>query len=72
MFNCQVCASSRIITVSGKCSDLFSAGHQGKEYDGYVPSNLEIGGGDYMEFDYCLDCGRIQGQFPVATPEWGG
>jgi hypothetical protein len=36
-------------------------------HDGYVPSKMGIGGGDYMEFSYCLDCGQIQGKFPVKV-----
>jgi hypothetical protein len=31
---------------------------------GYVPDDMGIGGGDYVEFDYCLQCGQIQGRFP--------
>jgi hypothetical protein len=38
----------------------------GNSRDGYVPSGLNIGGGDYLEFDMCLDCGQHQGVFPVA------
>jgi hypothetical protein len=34
-------------------------------HDGYVPDDLGIGGGDYVEFDYCLDCGQLQGKFPL-------
>jgi hypothetical protein len=33
----------------------------------YVPSDLGIGGGDDVQFDYCLDCGQIQGKFPLPT-----
>jgi hypothetical protein len=36
-----------------------------------VPDNLGIGGSDYMEFSYCLECGQIQDTFPVDDPEWG-
>lgn len=56
------CGSQRIVRVGGKVSDMFWA-HQrdiGIEYDGYVPRGLGIGGGDYIEFKYCLDCGQIQ------------
>jgi hypothetical protein len=35
------------------------------EHDGYVPSDMEIGGGDDMQFHMCLDCGQIQGEFPL-------
>jgi hypothetical protein len=30
---------------------------------------MGIGGGDYVAFSYCLDCGQIQGDFPL--PETG-
>jgi hypothetical protein len=64
---CQNCQSERIIGVGAKCSDLFQAidRRTGREKLGYVPKNLEIGGGDYIDFEYCMDCGRIQGQFPI-------
>ena len=39
----------------------------GKENDGYVPVGVGIGGGDYVDFTYCLECGKIQSnQFPVS------
>jgi hypothetical protein len=62
------CGSNRIICVGGKCSDLFSASFGNAVYDGYVLDGIGIGGGDYMEFDYCLECGQIQGEFPVTNP----
>lgn len=37
----------------------------GKHAHGYVPRDLGIGGGDAIHFIYCLDCGQIQGKFPV-------
>jgi hypothetical protein len=27
------------------------------EVDGYVPRGLGIGGGDYLEFAFCTECG---------------
>jgi len=63
---CQSCKADRVISVSAKCSDLFwMRWPKGKEQDGYVPRFLGIGGGDYVEFSYCLDCGQIQGKWPV-------
>ena len=68
MKRCAGCHSKRIFTLSGKCSDRFSAnyqnGEENHEYQGYVP-RIGIGGGDYIEFDLCLDCGRVQDYFPV-------
>jgi hypothetical protein len=31
----------------------------------YVPRYLGLGGGDYVKFEFCLECGRIQGDFPM-------
>ncbi len=35
--------------------------------DGYVPNDLGIGGGDYVEFRLCLNCGQMQGNYPMAV-----
>jgi hypothetical protein len=37
----------------------------GLREQGYVPRDLGIGGGDDVHFAYCLDCGQIQGKFPL-------
>ena len=66
--SCKQCNSERVASVMGKCSDLFNAQLDEKEYEGYVPHDMGIGGGDEVQFDYCLDCGQIQGNFPV-NPE---
>jgi len=60
------CGSERILSVSCKVSDMCSAQLDGRYHDGYVPSGLNIGGGDYLEFKMCLDCGQHVGTFPVA------
>lgn len=68
---CKTCKSDRLMTVSGKTSDLCWLRDEktGQEHDGYVPSNCGIcepsDGGDYIAFTYCLACGQIQGRFPV-------
>ena len=67
---CTYCGSEKVVSVSAKCSDLFSVSFDGTEYDGYPLCGLGIGGGtDYVEFDFCLICGRIQGDFPKEIPE---
>ena len=65
MARCDKCGSDRVISVLGKTNDCFSAESTAKGYDGYVPSDIGIGGGDEMEFSYCLQCGKIQGEFPL-------
>jgi hypothetical protein len=39
------------------------------EHDGYVPDGLGIGGGDYIELHWCMDCGQVQGEFPLPCSE---
>jgi len=63
--SCKRCNSEREATVDAKCSDLCNLNLGNREIDGYVPSDMGIGGGDYIEFSYCLDCGQIQGEFPL-------
>ena len=67
--SCKTCGSERVVSVSGKCSDMFGLAGDGVDMDGYVPDGIGIGGGDYMSFCYCLECGQIQDDFPVKTPE---
>lgn len=68
---CQKCQSERVATVSGKTSDMFCGDIAGaRDVDGYVPSDWGIGGSDYIEFSYCLDCGQMQGEFPLAPTEY--
>jgi hypothetical protein len=69
---CSTCGIERIARISGKTSDMFSMDCVPEgldDYNGYVPNNMNIGGGDYIEFDYCLNCGQIQGNFPVDLSE---
>lgn len=67
--NCHNCNSSRIVYVQAKASDLFSVSLDEKCKDGYLPYDLGIGGGDYLEMKYCLNCGQIQGNFPLKRTE---
>lgn len=64
--SCQKCSSMRIASVGGKCSDCSWFVAAGKEHNGYVPGGVGIGSGDYIELTYCLDCGQIQGDFPIS------
>ena len=64
MMTCK-CGCTHIIYVGGKTSDLAYAtykidGSIVNEHDGYVPFGLGIGGGDYIDFSFCVSCGQIQ------------
>jgi hypothetical protein len=53
----------KILTISAKCSDLFSALWNGKEYFGYVPDWLPNKNtkhyGDYVELKIDIETGQI-------------
>lgn len=69
---CRHCSSNRVATVSAKCSDMCNVLYPGKKdyTDGYVPKDIGIGAGDYIEFDWCMNCGMIQDDsFPVNIPK---
>lgn len=68
MHQCQTCQSTKLAEIKGKCSDLFRMDMESEniEYEGYIPYDLGIGGGDYIDIAYCLDCGQIQGSFPIS------
>ena len=63
---CFKCGSDRVASIQGKSSDLSDFGYQGWEHSGYLPYVDNICGGDYIEFSVCLECGQVQGNFPVS------
>lgn len=65
MCQCQRCGKSRLAEILARCSDMCSVDLNGRRRHGYVPRDLGVGGGDDVHFTYCLDCGQIQGRFPV-------
>ena len=62
---CKCGDSKRVASINAKCSDLCFFTGDGVERDGYVPYHMGVGGGDYVEFDFCMDCGQIDGDFPL-------
>ena len=66
---CQKCSSERVANISGKTSDMCYVCIKEIESNGYVPCDMNIGGGDYIEFHFCLECGQIQGQWPLPKTE---
>jgi hypothetical protein len=68
--NCDKCESERILRVYGKCSDLCVLQFKDSEKEGYVESDCGIGGGDDIDFNLCLECGKVQGEFPLPDPDF--
>ena len=75
--HCQKCASRRLAHASCRCDDKFcivmtNAQHQ--FFEGPIPTDLGLDmqtslKGDYLEIQYCMSCGHLQGQWPL--PETG-
>ena len=63
---CQRCKSDRILSICAKTSDLCSASYKDKEHEGYTPYIKPLGGGDYLETKICMECGQMQGDFPIS------
>lgn len=62
MQNCSKCSSIRLVKLSGKCSDMCSTylvNDSTKRLEGYVPYDMNVKGGDYIAFTFCLNCGTI-------------
>jgi len=68
--SCDVCGSNRILSVTAKCSDCCAVDFNGADQSDYVPSDCGIGGYDYISFQLCLQCGKVQGEFPLDDPEF--
>ena len=64
--HCNNCDSTRMVEVNAKCGGTCTTEVNGLPCeDYYVPEDMGIGGGDYLRFKYCLECGQMGGQFPV-------
>ena len=67
--NCDKCNSKRLVSIVSKSSDCNSmwVGHISYLHIGYLLPDLGIGDDEYyISFAYCLDCGKIQGDFPIS------
>jgi hypothetical protein len=64
---CNTCGSKKLVSIVSKTSDRNNmwVGHLNYEHDGYVLPDLGVGEDDYIDFTYCLYCGKIQGKFPI-------
>ena len=59
------CGNTNFVSIDAKCNDCCSASYMNQSRCDYVPYDLNIGGGDYVTFEFCPQCGRIQGEFPL-------
>ena len=66
---CQKCESFRILDFYGRVRDAFSAQILTKDYGGYVPYDIGLGGDEDLKGSLCLDCGQLQGTWPLPSAE---
>jgi hypothetical protein len=65
--SCQSCQNNRLMRVNAKCNDLCGISLDSEHHNGYVPTGLNIGSGDCIEFFVCAHCGVMRGTWPLPT-----
>lgn len=63
---CDNCGNKRIVELFSHAKDMHTIRYRNFERRGYLPDGFGIGRGDDTEIDYCLECGKIQGSFPIT------
>ena len=67
--SCDLCNSIRVLEIDSKASDCHGWVYMGRDGDGYAPHVPNVCGGDYVHLLVCLDCGKVQGKFPVVSED---
>lgn len=63
---CQRCNSNRLFRFYAKHNDLFVYTYKDqKEVEDYAPHIDNLCGGDDTQATICLECGQVQGMWPV-------
>lgn len=63
---CVHCTGDRVASLTGAKAVEVTIFMGGAEYVGPVPGDVGLGeGGDYIEFDWCFDCGSLQIPHPL-------
>lgn len=63
-----ICGSSRWLEISGECDRELSTSiniNGTKQTGGRIPWNCNVGADECISFTVCLNCGKIQGEWPV-------
>ncbi len=63
---CDNCSSTRLLAFYCQGRDCHNISYDGLEYEGYMIEGLGLYGnyGDAVDFQLCMQCGKIQGSFP--------
>jgi hypothetical protein len=57
------------MTIGGKVSDMFWLLAENTNYNGYVPSDIGVGGGDCVEFVVDIETGQIKNWKPLTVAD---
>ncbi len=70
MANCFECNSERIVELHANCPDGCKI-YIGDDifHEGDIPTDMNIGGPDFLAIEFCLSCGILQSNFPVEETE---
>lgn len=68
---CDKCDSIKLLEVYVQGRDTHHLDYKEMEIDGYMPEGLNLYGnyGDAIQFKLCMDCGKVQGKFPVSEED---
>jgi hypothetical protein len=66
---CTECRSQRLVSVLSHAADRHLVKMGNVEHCDYLPKDMGIGGGDDNHFTLCLNCGQVQGAWPVAETQ---
>jgi hypothetical protein len=69
---CQRCRNLRVISIIAHCNDccLVSSPAQPQGLPGYQPCDIGLGkNSDHIKMSWCLDCGQIQGKWPIPKAQ---
>lgn len=63
---CLKCNSERVINIEAHMERNVYTQYRGHEFVGGIPDSINIAYKGHLDIDMCLECGQVQGTFPVA------
>lgn len=63
---CQQCKSARVATMRAHTDNQCQWKGDGYNHSGDLPESVGLGKRNIIKFAYCLDCGQLQGDFPIS------
>jgi hypothetical protein len=67
--SCKRCSSERIVCVDSYYDELSLIVRE-YTYSDLTPADLKLGGTSYFHFLLCMNCGQVQGTFPLPLAKF--